>query len=332
MNLHQLRYLCQVSESGYNITTAARTLNTSQPGISKQLSSLERELGVEILMRRGNRIVGVTAPGKAVLEVARRVLNDIRNLSFIREEFGTQDTGRLVLATTHTHARHVLPDVIRRFRQRYPKVQLVIRQENATRVADLVASGEADLGVSAEPAEARADLLMLPCYRLMRSVIAPARHPLLRVRPLTLEAIARYPIITLDTSFTGGQRVLDTFAKAGLKPELAMTATDVDVIKSYVELGLGVAIVPSIAFAQSRDRGLRALDARHVFEDNVACIMLRRHHYLLPYMADFAQLISPRWNRQALDKALETGQVPTEAVTAYPHPKRRRTTKATLRA
>jgi len=201
INIRQLRLLCKVSESGFNITSAAKALYTSQPGVSKQLSLLEQELGVEILLRRGNRVVGVTAPGQAVLNVARRVVNDMRNLQLISEEFGTKGTGRLVLATTHTHARYALLDITRRFLGRYPKVKLVIYQENPEKVAELVASGEADIGVCAAPSKVHDDILLLPCYRMERSLMTPPGHPLLKIRPLTIEAVSRYPIITLDASF-----------------------------------------------------------------------------------------------------------------------------------
>lgn len=318
MNLRQLRFLCQVADSGFNITNAAQALHATQPGISQQLAALERELGVEILVRRGNRIAGVTAPGKDILKVARRMLNDARTLRLISEEFGTQDAGRLVVATTHTHARYILPDVVKAFTQRYPKVQLVMRQENATRVAELVAGGEADIGVSAEPHDPPDDLLMLPCYRLPRSVITPAGHPLLRTRPLSIAAIARYPIITLDPSFAAGRKVLRTFASAGLKPAIVMSATDAEVIKWYVGLGLGIAILPTVAFDPVRDRGLRAIDAANVFEANVACMMLRKNLYLLRYMRDFAQLLAPQWTHDVLNHALETGQIPVQPTAVYP--------------
>jgi LysR family transcriptional regulator, cys regulon transcriptional activator len=318
MNLRQLRFLAQVADSGYNITSAAQALHTTQPGVSKQLLALERELGVDILVRRGNRIIGYTAPGKAILTVARRMLNDARTIRTISDEFGTQDSGRLVVATTHTHARYVLSDVVQAFTQRYPKVQLVLRQENATRVAELVATGEADLGVSAVPDEPPPDVIMLPCYSLPRTLIAPSRHPVLKMHPLTIEGIARYPIIALDPSFAGGRRMLRTFAAAGCKPNVVMSATDTEVIKWYVRRGLGIAILPAIAFDPLRDRGLRAIDVSSLFEANIACLMLRRNHYLLRHLVDFIHFLAPHWTREALDRALETGRVPDHPVASYP--------------
>ena len=319
MNLRQLHFLCQLGRSGFNVTSTAQAVHVTQPGISKQLSALERELGVDILLRRGNRIVGLTAPGSAILEVAGRMLNDARTIRAISEEFGQQDRGRLIVATTHTHARYVLPDVVQKYSQMYPKVQLVMRQENATRVAELVSTGEADIGISAQPEEPPANLLMFPCYRLARSLFMPVDHPLARKRNrLTLEEICRYPLITLDASFAAGRKVLHTFARAGLRPSVVMSATDTEVVKWYVGIKLGIAILPTIAYEPRRDRVLRVRDAGHLFESNVACLMLRRNHYLLRYMAEFTQLLARHWNKTALERALQTGKVPDFAFPTYP--------------
>jgi LysR family transcriptional regulator, cys regulon transcriptional activator len=315
MNLRQLRYFCHVVDSGYSISAAARALYTSQPGISRQLALLESQVGSSVFTRRGNRIVGMTETGKQVLQVARRMLNDARALQRISEGYSPEDSGRFVVGTTHTHARYVLPGVIRRFTKRYPSVQLVMRQENESRVADLVSRGEADIGVTAQPRESHSDLLGLPCYQLPRSVITRTRHPLLRGGPLTLARIARYPIITLDASFAGGHKVLQAFAQAGLKPSIVMSAIDADVIKAYVALGLGVAILPTICYVVERDKELRARDAKDLFEPTVACIQLRRNDYLPQYMVEFIQLLAPQWTHRSVKEAIDTGDVPRRPVT-----------------
>lgn len=198
--------------------------------MSKQLSSLEHELGVDIVLRRGNRIIGFMPAGEAILKTARRILNDVRAIRLISEDFGTRESGRLVVATAHTHARHVLADVIERFSRRYPKGQVVLWQGNATGVVDRVGRGEAGLGVSAEPDEPAPDVVMLPCYELPRSLVVAAGHPLLGKR-LAIEDIARYPLIMLDASFAAGKKVLQRFAKAGPEPNVVVTATHTDVIK-----------------------------------------------------------------------------------------------------
>jgi LysR family cys regulon transcriptional activator len=308
MNLQQLRYLHGIAEQGFNISRAAAALHTSQPGISKQIQMLEQEIGVAILLRKGNRIVGVTEPGQAILDVARRMLHHADNLKRIGDDFTTKDAGRLVVATTHMHARYVLRDVIRDFIRRHPHVQLVLRQASPAQTAQLVASGEADIGVSSQPPESVSDLVMLPCYELHRSVIAPKGHPLLKEKRLTLKSIAKYPIITLDQSFVGGSAVLRAFEVAGIKPNIVLSAIDADVVKTYVELGLGIAILPSIAYEPRRDSKLRAVDAAKLFEPTVACIELRRENYLRSYMLDFIQRIAPQWSRETIAQAMRTNE------------------------
>lgn len=320
MNLHQLRAICQVADCDMNITRAARALHTTQPGVSKQLSSLERELGVDIVLRQGNRIVAFTAAGEAILKTARRILNDARTIQSISEDFGTQESGRLVIATTHTHARYVLADVIERFSRRYSKVQVVVRQGNAAGVVDLVSNGDADVGVSARPDEPVRDIVMLPCYELPRSIVVPAGHPLLRKRRPAIEDIAQYPLIALDASFAAGQKVLQRFSRSRLEPNIVVAATDTDVIKWYVTRGLGISVLPSVAFDAKRDRGLKAIDVAHIFEANVAYLMLRRNQYLLRHTADFASLLVPQCPRADIDRALVTGNVPTYPVAIYPKP------------
>ncbi|MGQ0522656.1 MAG: CysB family HTH-type transcriptional regulator [Betaproteobacteria bacterium] len=307
MNLQQLRYLHGIAEQGFNISRAAAALHTSQPGISKQIQMLEREIGIAILVRKGNRIVGVTEPGQAILDVARRMLHDAENLKRIGDDFTAKDAGRLVVATTHMHARYVLRDVIRDFIRRHPSVQLVLRQASPAQTAQLVASGEADIGVSSQPPESVSDLVMLPCYELHRSVITPKGHPLLKEKRLTLRAIARHPIITLDQSFVGGSAVLRAFAAARIRPNIVLSAIDADVVKTYVELGLGIAILPSIAYEPCRDSKLRAIDAAKLFEPTVACIELRRENYLRSYMLDFIQRIAPQWSRETIAQAMRAG-------------------------
>jgi LysR family cys regulon transcriptional activator len=315
MNLRQLRYFCHVVDAEYSISAAARALYTSQPGISRQLALLESRLGAAVFSRRGNRITGLTETGRQVLQVARRMLNDARALQHIGAGYDPEDAGRFVVGTTHTHARYVLPDVIRKFTERYPKVQLVMRQENESRVADMVSAGKADIGVTAQPREAHNDLLGLPCYQMPRSVITRPGHPLLRAGPLTLARIARYPMITLDSTFAGGHKVLQAFAAARLQPNVVMSAIDADVIKAYVALGLGIAVLPTVTYVPGRDRDLRARDAKDLFEPTVACIQLRRNDYLPRYMADFIRLVAPHWTERAVKEAMTTGRVPGGPVT-----------------
>ena len=305
MNLRQLRYLRGIADQGYNISRAATALHTSQPGISKQIQLLEREVGTAILLRRGNRIVGVTEPGQAILTVARRMLGDADILRRIGEEFALRKK-RLVVATTHIYARYVLRDVIREFMRRHPDVQLTLRQGNPAHIAHWVAAGDADIGISSEPPEPIRGIALLPCADLKRSVIAGARHPLLREKRLTLTKLARYPLLTLDQSFPGGAAVLQAFGNAGIEPNIVLSAIDADVIKTYVELGLGIAILPSIAYEPTRDRRLRAIDAGHLFEPTITHVAIRRDSYLRGDTYDFIHMVAPTWGREAVDRVMKS--------------------------
>lgn len=307
MKLQQLRCLQAVVRHGLNTSTAAQALYTSQSGVSKQIRLLEQELGVELLVRNGKRIVALTEPGRALLAVAERILQEVDNARRIGEEFRNERSGSLTIATTHTQARYVLPEVIRRFRARYPEVRLSLQQGNPMQITEAVIRGEADLCIATEAIAQRAELIALPAYQWNRCVITPPRHPLLRERPLTLEAIARYPIVTYDFAFAGRSLVHHAFERRGLVPEVVLTAVDSDVIKTYVELGLGVGIVARMAFDPKRDRGLRAIDADHLFAPSLARIGLRRDAYLRAYVYEFIELFAPYLDRKAVDTALAAG-------------------------
>jgi LysR family cys regulon transcriptional activator len=304
MKLQQLRYLVAVARN-LNISEAADALFTSQPGISKQIRLLEEELGVEVFTRNGKRIVAVTEPGKQVLSIAARMLQDMENLKRVGEEFSSEASGSLTIATTHTQARYALPQVIQRFTERYPRVLLKLKQGSPSQIAELVASGEADMAIATEALERFDELVLLPCHQWNRCVITPPDHPLLKAKPLTLERIAKYPLITYDFAFTGRSEVSKAFETRGLKPKLVLTAIDADVIKTYVELGLGIGIVAKMAFDPERDRNLRGLDASHLFESSTARIGLRRGDYLRGYVYDFIELFAPHLTRKTVDNAMQ---------------------------
>jgi LysR family transcriptional regulator, cys regulon transcriptional activator len=304
MKLQQLRYICEVARQGLNLSQAAEALFTSQPGISKQIKSLEEELGVEIFVRHGKRVVAVTEPGKTILELANRVLMDVENLRQVGDEFTREDAGSLTIATTHTQARYALPPVVARFRAKYPDVKLSLHQGSPTQIADLTSSGQADLAIATEAIEFYEDLVMLPCYEWNRCVLTPPDHPLLKAGKLTLEDIAKYPIITYDFAFTGRSRINNAFAQRNLTPNVVLTAIDADVIKTYVELGLGVGIVAMMAFDPRRDTGLRALDASHLFESSVTRIGVRRNSYLRGYVYEFMEMFAPHLTRPVVDAAM----------------------------
>jgi LysR family transcriptional regulator, cys regulon transcriptional activator len=304
MKLQQLRYLSEVAKHRLNLSEAAATLHTSQPGISKQIKLLEDELGVDILIRNGKRVIDVTVPGRAILEIAERILRDTDNLRQVGREFGEEGRGALTLATTHTQARYALPPVIQRFIARYPKVRMSLREGSSQQTAELMQSGEADIAIITEAYDAYRDLVMLPCSQWNRCIITPLRHPLLVERQLTLEAIARYPIVTYDFAFTGGSPIRRAFDARGITPQVALTAVDADVIKAYVELGMGVGILAKMAFDPARDFGLRLIDASHLFEPSTTHIGIRRHAYLRGFVYDFIEMFAPHLTRAVVEKTM----------------------------
>lgn len=307
MNLQQIKYVREVARSGLNVSEAALALHTSQPGVSKQIRLLEEELGVEIFVRRGKRVVGVTEPGQHVLTIVERLLRDMDNLRSVADEFAREASGRLTIATTHTQARYALPPVVQAFARRYPKVLLSLHQGSPVQICEWVVSGEADIAIATEAIELYQDLVSLPCHQWNRCVVAPPRHPILKARPLTLEEIARYPIVTYDFAFTGRSQVNKAFAARGLTPDVVLTALDSDVIKTYVALGLGVGIVAAMAFDEKTDKGLRAIDAAHLFESATTRIGLRRNDFLRGYTFAFIELFAAHLTRKAVEAALRGG-------------------------
>jgi LysR family cys regulon transcriptional activator len=304
MKLQQLRYLCEVANQDLNLSRAAKKLHTSQPGISKQIQLLEEELGVEIFIRNGKRMASITPPGQTIVEIAKKILIEENNLRCVGQEFTDKDVGSLTVATTHTQARYALPPTIRQFTTRYPKIKLTIRQGNPTQISKLVTSREADIAIATEAIEFFHELVMLPCYQWNRCIITPPEHPLLSLREISLEAIVKYPIITYDFAFTGRSKINQAFEARGLVPNVVLTALDADVIKTYVELGLGIGIVAQMAFDPSRDKHLRSIDAGHLFESSTTRIGIRKNSYLRGYVLDFIKMFSPQLNRITVKKAM----------------------------
>ncbi|MBK9162014.1 MAG: HTH-type transcriptional regulator CysB [Nitrosomonadales bacterium] len=304
MNFQQLKYLNEIVRCNLNISDAANSLYTSQPGVSKQIKLLEEELGIDVFVRNGKRIVAITEPGKAVVEIAQRVLRETENLRQVGKEFKQQDSGALIIATTHTQARYALPQVVKAFMQAYPGVKLGLHQGNPTQIAEQVLSGEADIGIATESLALYDELVTLPCYDWHHCVVVPTGHPLLQEKRLTLKKLAQYPIITYDFAFAGRNKINQAFSEAGIEPNIALTAIDADVIKTYVELGLGVGIVAQMAFIPERDKQLRMIDAGHLIEPSTTRIAIRQNQYLRGYTYDFIELFAPHLTREVVAKAL----------------------------
>jgi LysR family cys regulon transcriptional activator len=305
MKLQQLRYLCEVANQGLNLSKAAEMLHTSQPGISKQIRLLETELEVDIFVRNGKRVVNVTPPGQAILEIAERMLRDAKNLKQVGQDYANEATGSLTIATTHTQARYALPPAIKHFTARYPKVKLILRQGNPIQISELVTSGDADIAIATEAIELFDELVMLPCYQWNRCVVVGPRHPLLKLDELTLEAIAQYPIVTYDFAFTGRSKINQAFDAKGLVPNVVLTALDADVIKTYVELGLGIGILAQMAFEPKRDKHLRSIDASHLFAPSTTRIGISRNSYLRGYVYDFIEIFAPHLSHATVKAAME---------------------------
>lgn len=307
MKLQQLRYIVEIQRRGLNVSEAAETLFTSQPGISKQVRMLEDELGVTIFERNGKRFTGVTEPGKVVLAMAERMLREAENLRRVGAEFSAGATGSLVLAATHTQARYALPLVVRDFVTQHPQVRLEMHQGSPTRIAEWVLAGEADIGIATEALDQYEQLVTLPVRQWNHCVIAPEGHPILASQPLSIKELARWPLITYDVAFAGRSRINRAFERLELTPNIALTALDSDVIKTYVSLGLGLGIISALAFDAKRDSGLVALDAGHLFESNTTRLALRRGTYLRAYDYDFITLFAPHLTRKVVEQALQGG-------------------------
>lgn len=306
MKLQQLRYVLEIVRHNNHLSAAAEALHTSQPGVSRQIQLLERELGFEIFQRTRNRIIGLTEPGRLVLEIAKRVVTDMAALRALKDDVHSGAHGTLTVATTHTQARYVLPRVIESFVKAHPKVQLSLRQGNPEDICAMVDAGEADLAIGTDTIGTSPNLVKLPCFSLPRSVVARKGHPILSVKKLTLQAVAAHPIITYDPRYSGRWRVMNAFKRANLEPKIILSAIDADVCKTYIELGLGIGVLTTITFDPERDSKLGARDASHLFEPSTIFITLRANTYLRGFMLDFIRAIAPQLTPTVVRNALRS--------------------------
>ena len=293
MNFQQLRIIRETVRCNFNLTEAANALFTSQSGVSKHIKDLEEELGIELFVRKGKRVLGLTDPGKELVEIVERMVLDARNIKGLADQYSKKDQGQLTIATTHTQARYALPQVVTQFKRDFPRVHLKLHQASPSEIVAMLLDGQADIGIATEAIADVPELVSFPYYSWHHALIVSAGHPLEAVRPLTLAAVAEHPVITYHEGFTGRARIDQIFAQAGLTPDIVMSALDADVIKTYVELGLGVGIVASMAFSPARDGDLRLLESAHLFEANTTRIAVRRGHYLRGFAYRFMELCSP---------------------------------------
>ncbi|WP_210395241.1 HTH-type transcriptional regulator CysB [Motiliproteus sediminis] len=304
MKLQQLRYICEVAKHDLNVSATAQSLFTSQPGISKQIRLLEDELGVEVFARSGKHLTRVTQAGEAVLEIASDILRQVEAIKQVAQEYSDEKKGSLAVATTHTQARYALPRVIRDFISDYPDVSLHMHQGTPVQISEMASSGTVDFAIATEALSHFSNLIMMPCYRWNRSIVVPKGHPLAQSGKLTLEQVAKYPIVTYVFGFTGRSKLDDAFQRQGLEPKVVFTAVDSDVIKTYVRLGLGVGIIATMAYEPDADGDLVCLDASHLFEPSTTKIGFRRGTFLRGYMYEFIRTFAPHLDRALVDQAV----------------------------
>ncbi len=305
MKLQQLRYIWEVAHHDLNVSATAQSLYTSQPGISKQIRLLEDELGVEVFARSGKHLTHVTPAGEAILKTAGEILRKVDSIKQVAQEFSNEKKGSLSIATTHTQARYALPSVIEAFIARYPDVSLHMHQGTPMQIAEMAADGSVDFAVATEALELFSDLIMMPCYKWNRCIIVPRDHPLAQLSSLTLADVAAHPIVTYVFGFTGRSKLDEAFIDHGLTPKVVFTATDADVIKTYVRLGLGIGIVAQMAYDEELDRDLVALSAAHLFTPSITKIGFRRGTFLRGYMYEFIELFAPHLTHTVVEEAYQ---------------------------
>ena len=305
MKLQQLRYICEVARRGLNVSSAAERLHTAQSGISTQIRLLEEELSVQIFERHGKRLVSITPAGRTIIEMAERILCEAENIQQVSEQLNDQSKGTLSIATIHAYANYSLPPLIKKFSSQYPGIQLRIHQGDPDQLVDMVISRTADMAITTAPENVPDELIMLPYRTWNMAAITLADHPLLDVQPLTLEALAAYPMVTYDYAFASRSSINSAFDEKGLMTNIALTAHDSDIIKTYVKLGLGVGLVAKSSIDEEKDSELRVIDASHLFESGTTYICLHRGKHMRDYVYTLINYLAPDITRDVIEKAIQ---------------------------
>ena len=308
MNVQQFRFVRETIRQGFNLTQAAKTLHTSQPGVSKAIMEFEQEIGVQIFERHGKRIKGLTRPGQAVAAVVERINHEIENLKKVSAEYAKQDQGSLVVACTHTQARYALPAIIPAFREQFPKVKLALAEGSPTQLAQMVLEGHADLAIATESLAQTPGLASLPCYRWAHAVVFKPTHPLAKRYTangtLTLADLAEFPIVTYDLGFSGRRNIDEAFHTAGLRPEIVLAAIDADVIKTYVGVGLGIGIIAGMAHDSKQDKELISVPVGHLFGEQTARVAVRQGEFLRDYVYTFIAMLAQELKPEEIRRLL----------------------------
>lgn len=304
MKLQQLKYIVEVVNHNLNVSATAESLYTSQPGISKQVRLLEDELGIQIFERSGKHLTQVTSAGEDIVKISQEILSRVESIKAVASEHTHPEMGTLNISTTHTQARYALPDVIKGFTARYPKVSLHMHQGTPSQMSEAIAKGIANFAIATEALHLYQDAIMLPCYHWNRSIVVPKGHPLAQRDKLSIEELATYPLVTYVFGFTGRSELDMAFDRVGLSPRVVFTATDADVIKTYVRIGMGVGVIASMAVDKMRDADLVAIDASHIFGSSTTSIGFRRGTFLRSYMFDFMERFAPHLTRPVVEQAI----------------------------
>ncbi len=309
LNIAQIEAICAVVRNDFNISAAAVALNRSQPTLSRQVQDLERALGVRVFVRTRNKVAALTPKGEEILRIGLRIMRDTKNLTEVGRADSSDDSGELKIATTHLHARYALPLLMKTFATRFPGVILTLRQGDPVSCCELVAGGEANIGITTIGEKATSEIVTLPAYRLTRCIIVPRGHPLARETNLTLKKLVAFPIVAYSAPYSGRRIVDEAFARAGLKPRIVCSAIDADISKTYVEIGMGIAVLASIAFDPARDRGLVGIDAGHLFRPSILNLVMRRHAYLSRQALTFVSLFAPHLDADLILRAIDGGDI-----------------------
>ncbi|RSD32502.1 HTH-type transcriptional regulator CysB [Vibrio pectenicida] len=304
MKLQQLKYIVEVVNHNLNVSATAESLFTSQPGISKQVRLLEDELGIQVFERSGKHLTQVTSAGEDIIRISQEILARVESIKAVAGEHTHPEMGTLNISTTHTQARYALPDVIKGFTARYPKVSLHMHQGTPTQMSEAIAKGTANFAIATEALHLYQDAVMLPCYHWNRSIVVPKDHLLAQKNTITIEDLASYPLVTYVFGFTGRSELDEAFNKVGLNPKVVFTATDADVIKTYVRMGIGVGVIASMAMDNDQDEDLVAIDASHLFGASTTSIGFRKGTFLRTYMYDFMERFAPHLTRPVVEQAL----------------------------
>jgi LysR family cys regulon transcriptional activator len=309
MKLQQLRCIFEVVQNDFNISKAANAIHTSQPGVSKQIQLLEDEVGVQIFQRNGKRLTGLTEPGQQVFDSIAEIIREEKNIKRVSEEYEKKDTGNFTIATTHTQARYKLPNVVEEFVKKYPKINLNIHQGNPSQVTEQIVNGDADVGIATESIGLHDKIFCIPCYSWNRIIVMPKSHPLNEEKIITLEHLATYPLITYDYAFTGSTIVSKVFKESNLKPNIMLTAIDADVIKTYVNLNLGIGLIAEMAFDSSKDIDLISRDVSHLFPLSTTYLGIRKDTFIRASTFDFIKMFTPQMSEYELRQYLQNKHV-----------------------